>query len=72
MITGTLRFVDLETGSWQLITPQGTYVLRFAKRPSDLKNLEGKTVGIEGKIRSDLMTSIMAGKVLEVESIVPK
>jgi hypothetical protein len=72
MITGTLHFVDLETGFWQLTTPQGKYVLRFAKHPSDLKNLEGKTVGIEGKIRSDLMTSTMAGKVLEVESIIPK
>lgn len=71
MLTGTLRYVDIETGAWQLVTPQGTYTLKFARKPGDLKSLEGKTVAVEGKVRSDLLTAVMTGKVLEVESIAP-
>ncbi|AGY57094.1 hypothetical protein [Gloeobacter kilaueensis] len=69
MYTGTLRFIDIETGSWQLVTPQGKYQLRFSGPPADLKSLDGKTVQVKGTVRADLLTSAMTGKVLEVETI---
>jgi hypothetical protein len=70
VFTGTLRFVDLETGFWQLATPQGNYVLRFKNRPADLRSLEGKTITVQGRVRSDLMSVQMAGDLLEVDEIV--
>jgi hypothetical protein len=69
MFTGTLRFIDIETGVWQLVTPQGKYQLRFKNRPADLKSLDGKTVQVRGTVRGDLLTTTMAGTVLEVESL---
>ena len=69
MLTGTLRFIDIETGAWQLVTPQGNYQLRFKSRPADLKGLEGKAVQVQGTVRADLLTTAMVGTVVEVESI---
>jgi hypothetical protein len=70
MYTGTLRFVDIETGSWLLVTSQGSYQLFFNhNRPSNLKDLIGKTVSVHGKVRSGHVTATMTGTPLEVESI---
>lgn len=69
MMTGTLRFVDIETGAWQLVTAQGSYQLMFSSLPRDLKSLEGKTVQVKGNVRRDLVSTSMVGTILEVESI---
>lgn len=69
MYTGTLRFIDIETGSWQLVTSQGNFQLRFKSRPADLKSMDGKAVQVQGNIRDDIMTIEMTGRVLEVDSI---
>lgn len=71
MITGTLQFVDIETGVWQLVTADQTYMLVFNQPPRDLKALIGKKVNVKGKVRSEVMGIGMAGMVLEVTSLSP-
>jgi hypothetical protein len=56
------------TGTWALVTPDGsTYEILKGGAPKDLLQ-EGLQVKAKGKVREDVMTIAMIGPVLEVKS----
>lgn len=65
-IAGTIKRVEMGTGTWSLAADSGeTYELKDA--PSQLQS-SGLKVKVKGKIRDDVMTMAMIGPVLEVQS----
>lgn len=65
-VTGTIEKKGFGFGTWALVTDDGTtYEL---KDPASELKQEGIKVEVQGKIREDVMTMAMIGKVLEVES----
>lgn len=65
-VTGTIEKKGFGFGTWALVTDDGTtYEL---KDPASELQQEGIKVEVQGKIREDVMTMAMIGKVLEVES----
>ena len=65
-VTGTIEKKGFGFGTWALVTEDGTtYEL---KDPAAELKQEGIKVEVKGKIRDDVMTMAMIGKVLEVES----
>ena len=65
-VTGTIEKKGFGFGTWALVTDDGTtYEL---KDPASELKQEGIKVEVKGKIREDVMTMAMIGKVLEVES----
>ncbi|MBW4537478.1 MAG: hypothetical protein KME09_26425 [Pleurocapsa minor HA4230-MV1] len=65
-VTGTIEKKGFGFGTWALVTDDGTtYELKDA--PAELQQ-EGIQVEVKGKIREDVMTIAMIGKVLEIES----
>jgi hypothetical protein len=65
-VTGTVEKKDIGTGTWALVTKEGTtYELKDA--PQELQKASG-TVEVKGQIRDDIMTFAAIGPVLEVKS----
>lgn len=65
-VTGRVEKKGFGFGTWALVTNDGTtYEL---KDPASELKQEGIKVEVKGKIREDVMTMAMIGKVLEVES----
>lgn len=65
-VTGTIEKKGFGFGTWALVADDGTtYEL---KDPASELQQEGIKVEVKGKIREDVMTMAMIGKVLEVES----
>lgn len=65
-VTGTIEKKGFGFGTWALVADDGTtYEL---KDPASELQQEGIKVEVQGKIREDVMTMAMIGKVLEVES----
>jgi hypothetical protein len=65
-VTGTIAKKGFGFGTWALVTEDGTtYEL---KDPASELQQAGIKVEITGKIREDIMTIAMIGKVLEVKS----
>lgn len=65
-VTGTIEKKGFGFGTWALVTADGTtYEL---KDPVSELQQAGIKVEVTGKIREDVMTMAMIGKVLQVES----
>jgi hypothetical protein len=65
-VTGTVEKKDIGTGTWALVTKEGTtYELRNA--PQELQKTSGR-VEVKGQVRDDIMTFAAIGPVLEVKS----
>ena len=65
-VTGKMEMKGFGFGVWALVTEDGT-TYELKDYPAELEQ-EGIEVEVEGKIRDDVMTMAMIGKVLEVES----
>lgn len=66
-ITGTIKHQDIGVGVWILVSDDGeTYELY---KPSDTLRENGLKVTVEGKIRDDIMSMAMVGKILEIISV---
>ena len=65
-VTGKMEMKGFGFGVWALVTEDGT-TYELKDYPPELEQ-EGIKVEVEGKIRDDVMTMAMIGKVLEVES----
>ena len=65
-VTGKMEMKDFGFGVWALVTDDGT-TYELKDYPTELEE-EGLKVEVEGKIREDVMTMAMIGKVLEVKS----
>lgn len=66
-VTGTIQRKDIGTGTWALVTDDGTTyeILRGASK--DLLK-PGQKVNVVGQVKEDVMTFAMIGPVLEVKS----
>ena len=65
-VTGIVEKKGFGFGVWALVTDDGvTYQLH---EPAAELQQEGIKVAIEGKVRSDIMTTAMIGDVLEIKS----
>ena len=65
-VTGTVEKKGFGFGVWALVTEDGTtYQLH---EPAAELQKAGIKVEIEGKVRSDIMTTAMIGDVLEIKS----
>ena len=65
-VTGKMEMKGFGFGVWALVSEDGT-TYELKDYPAELEQ-EGIEVEVEGKIREDVMTMAMIGKVLEVES----
>jgi hypothetical protein len=66
-ITGIIKYQDIAVGVWTLISDSGeTYELY---KPSENLRQEGLKVTVQGKIRDDIMSMAMVGKILEIISV---
>lgn len=66
-VTGTIQRRDIGTGTWALVTDDGTtYEIQRGAAKELLKS--GQKVKVQGQIREDIMTLAMIGPVLEVKS----
>ena len=66
-VTGTIQRRDIGTGTWALVTDDGTtYEIQRGVAKELLKS--GQKVKVQGQIREDIMTLAMIGPVLEVKS----
>ena len=65
-VKGKMEMKGFGFGVWALVTDGGT-TYELKDYPAELEK-EGVEVEVEGKIRDDVMTTAMIGKVLEVES----
>lgn len=66
-VTGTIQRRDIGTGTWALVTDNGTtYEIQKGVAKELLKS--GQKVKVQGQIREDIMTLAMIGPVLEVKS----
>ena len=65
-VKGVIKRQGLGPGTWALVGDDGeTYELKDA--PPELKK-EGLKVSVKGLVRKDIMTFVMIGPVLEVQS----
>ncbi|MBL1211456.1 hypothetical protein [Geminocystis sp. GBBB08] len=63
-ITGIIKYQDIGVGVWTLVSESGeTYELY---KPSESIRQDGLKVRVEGKIRDDIMSMAMVGKILEI------
>ncbi|MGD1921211.1 MAG: hypothetical protein ACFCAD_21380 [Pleurocapsa sp.] len=65
-VIGKMEMKGFGFGVWALVMDDGT-TYELKNYPPELEE-EGIKVEVEGKIRDDVMTMAMIGKVLEVES----
>ncbi len=66
-VTGTIQRRDIGTGTWALVTDDGTtYEIQRGASKALLKS--GQKVKVQGQVREDIMTLAMIGPVLEVKS----
>lgn len=66
-VTGIIKYQDIAVGVWTLISDSGeTYELY---KPSENLRQDGLKVTVQGKIRDDIMSMAMVGKILEIISI---
>lgn len=66
-VKGEVQYRAIASGVWVLVSDTGeTYELY---KPSENLRQEGLRVKVKGKIRSDIMTVAMVGKVLDVVEI---
>lgn len=66
-LEGTIQRSDMGTGTWALVTRDGTNYEIYKGAPKDLLQ-PGIRVKVNGQIREDVMTIAMIGPVLEVKS----
>jgi D-arabinose 5-phosphate isomerase GutQ len=63
-VTGIIKYQDIAVGVWTLISDSGeTYELY---KPSENLRQDGLNVTVQGKIREDIMSMAMVGKILEI------
>ncbi|BAQ62195.1 hypothetical protein GM3708_2601 [Geminocystis sp. NIES-3708] len=66
-VTGIIKYQDIGVGVWILISESGeTYELY---KPSEAIRKKDLKVTVEGKIRDDIMSIAMVGKILEIVSV---
>lgn len=66
-VTGIIKYQDIAVGVWTLISDSGeTYELY---KPSGNICQDGLKVTVQGKIRDDIMSMAMVGKILEIISV---
>jgi hypothetical protein len=69
-ISGTIHFLEIEGGCWQLVAADGR---RFELRPAELPDAarrDGARVTLVGTPRSDIASVCQVGTVFEVERVV--
>ncbi len=66
-VEGTIQRSPMGTGTWALITRDGSTYEILKGAPKDLLQ-EGLQVRAKGQVREDVMTIAMIGPVLEVKS----
>lgn len=66
-LEGTIQRSGMGTGTWALVTRDGTQYEIYKGAPKDLLQ-PGMRVKVNGQIREDVMTIAMIGPVLEVKS----
>jgi hypothetical protein len=66
-VEGTIQRSPMGTGTWALVTRDGSTYEILKGAPKDLLQ-EGLQVKAKGKVREDVMTIAMIGPVLEVKS----
>jgi hypothetical protein len=66
-VEGTIQRSPMGTGTWALITRDGSTYEILKGAPKDLLQ-PGLQVKAKGKVREDVMTIAMIGPVLEVKS----
>ena len=68
-VSGTVRFVSVEVGCWQLQAQNGArYELRPTQAPSRVL-VDGAQVVLVVRLRTDLVTVCMVGDVVDVEQV---
>lgn len=65
-ISGKIQYKSVGMGAWALSSDDGK-VYELYQPPAELRH-ENLSVEVEGKIREDIMTLAMIGKVLEIIS----
>jgi hypothetical protein len=66
-VTGIVKHQNIGVGTWTLIGDAGeTYELY---NPPESIRQDGLKVSVEGRIREDIMTIAMVGKILEIMSL---
>ena len=66
-VEGTIQRSPMGTGTWALVTADGSTYEILKGAPKDLLQ-EGLQVKAKGQVREDVMTIAMIGPVLEVKS----
>ena len=66
-VTGTIERKELGTGTWALVTDNGTTYEIHRGASKDLLK-PGQKVNVVGQVKEDVMTFAMIGPVLEVKS----
>jgi cytochrome c-type biogenesis protein CcmE len=66
-VTGTIERKEMGTGTWALVTDDGTTYEIYRGASKDLLK-PGQKVNVVGQIKEDVMTLAMIGSVLEVKS----
>ena len=68
-VSGTVRFVSVEGGCWQLQAQNGArYELRRTQAPSRVL-VDGAQVVLVVRLRTDLVSPCMVGDVVDVERV---
>lgn len=68
-VSGTVRFVSVEGGCWQLQAPNGArYELRRTQAPSPVL-VDGAQVVLVVRLRTDLVSTCMVGDIVDVERV---
>jgi len=68
-VSGTVRFVSVDSGCWQLQAQNGArYELRPAQAPSRVL-VDGAQVVLVVRLRTDFVTVCMVGDVVDVERV---
>ncbi len=66
-VTGTIQRKEMGTGTWALVTDDGTTYEIHRGASKDLL-IPGQKVNVVGQVKEDVMTFAMIGPVLEVKS----
>ena len=66
-VTGTIERKEMGTGTWALVTDNGTTYEIHRGASKDLLK-PGQKVNVVGQVKEDVMTFAMIGPVLEVKS----
>jgi hypothetical protein len=66
-VEGTIQRSDMGTGTWAIVTGDGTTYEIYQGAPKDLLH-SGLHAKVKGQVREDVMTIAMIGPVLEVKS----